>query len=120
MAKKRILEFLTYGGIGGTQQMFLEFVRHASHNKYTFYVCVLLDHNFVNDEVTRLMSLVGLPNPGQRMKAYPHELSGGMQQRVMIAMALACRPRLLVADEPTTALDVTIQAQILELLGDLQ
>ena len=74
----------------------------------------------VNMEVARLMRLVGLPDPEQRMHAYPHELSGGMQQRVMIAMALACSPKLLVADEPTTALDVTIQAQIMELLADLQ
>jgi peptide/nickel transport system ATP-binding protein len=72
------------------------------------------------DEAIRLMSLVGLPDPAERMKAYPHELSGGMQQRVMIAMALACSPKLLVADEPTTALDVTIQAQILDLLASLQ
>ncbi len=71
-------------------------------------------------EAVRLMQLVGLPDPERRCKSYPHEMSGGMQQRVMIAMALACRPRLLVADEPTTALDVTIQAQILELLAELQ
>jgi oligopeptide/dipeptide ABC transporter ATP-binding protein len=74
----------------------------------------------VREEVIRLMNLVGLPEPEQRMDAYPHELSGGMQQRAMIAMALACSPSLLVADEPTTALDVTIQAQIMELLGSLQ
>ena len=73
-----------------------------------------------NARVLELMDLVGLPDPVRRMRAYPHELSGGMQQRVMIAMALACSPSLLVADEPTTALDVTIQAQILELLGALQ
>lgn len=74
----------------------------------------------VRREVVRLMNLVGLPDPEARMDAYPHQLSGGMQQRVMIAMALACDPQLLVADEPTTALDVTIQAQIMELLGSLQ
>jgi len=74
----------------------------------------------VTAEVIRLMHWVGLPNPESRRKAYPHEFSGGMQQRVMIAMALACQPRILVADEPTTALDVTIQAQIFTLLSDLQ
>jgi oligopeptide/dipeptide ABC transporter ATP-binding protein len=71
-------------------------------------------------EVIRLLKLVGIPAPELRLKNYPHEMSGGMQQRVMIAMALASQPRLLVADEPTTALDVTIQAQIIELLGDLR
>jgi len=73
-----------------------------------------------NDEVIRLLKLVGIPAPESRIKNYPFEMSGGMQQRVMIAMALASEPKLLVADEPTTALDVTIQAQILELLHNLK
>jgi peptide/nickel transport system ATP-binding protein len=72
------------------------------------------------DEVVRLLKLVGIPAPESRMRDYPHQLSGGMQQRVMIAMALASQPKLLVADEPTTALDVTIQAQIIELLRELK
>ncbi|THF47124.1 ABC transporter ATP-binding protein [Allorhizobium terrae] len=67
-----------------------------------------------------MLSAVGIPDPQRRMKAYPHEMSGGMAQRVMIAMALACQPEVLIADEPTTALDVTIQAQILDLMSDLQ
>jgi peptide/nickel transport system ATP-binding protein len=73
-----------------------------------------------DEEVIRLLKLVGIPAPESRIKDYPHQMSGGMQQRVMIAMALASEPKLLVADEPTTALDVTIQAQIIELLRDLR
>lgn len=79
-----------------------------------------LQRNAYRGEIARLLETVGIPDPGRVMDSYPHQLSGGMQQRAMIAMAIACRPALLVADEPTTALDVTIQAQILDLLRELR
>ncbi|TXL80285.1 ABC transporter ATP-binding protein [Vineibacter terrae] len=79
-----------------------------------------LGRRAASDRAAELLDLVGISAPRQRLAQYPHELSGGMRQRALIAMALSCEPELLVADEPTTALDVTIQAQILELLGSLQ
>ena len=79
-----------------------------------------LGRRAAEERAAELLDLVGIPDPKRRLSAYPHQLSGGMRQRAMIAMALSCGPELLIADEPTTALDVTIQAQILELLARLQ
>lgn len=79
-----------------------------------------LDKKQAREEAIKMLKMVNIPSPEKRIDSYPHEMSGGMRQRVMIAMALACSPKILIADEPTTALDVTIQAQILELMKKLQ
>ncbi len=85
----------------------------------------LLEHQSLTkkqafDTAVELIEMVGIPNAENRMKEYPHQFSGGMRQRIVVAMAIACKPKILIADEPTTALDVTIQAQILDLMKDLQ
>src|SRR5690606_17452551 len=100
----------------------------ARHSYYTVGAQIIEAyrvHNDVSKKVARkhaidMLGKVGIPRPEQRVDAYPHQFSGGMRQRAMIAMALSCDPNLLIADEPTTALDVTVQAQILDLIRDLQ
>ncbi|MGN7385503.1 ABC transporter ATP-binding protein [Sporosarcina sp. SAFN-015] len=79
-----------------------------------------LSHKDAIQKAVSLLELVGIPSPEERLKQYPHELSGGMRQRIIIAIALSCNPKLIIADEPTTALDVTIQAQVLDLIKDLK
>jgi oligopeptide/dipeptide ABC transporter ATP-binding protein len=83
------------------------------------FIHLKMDEEAARARATELLTLVGITDPESRLNQYPHQLSGGMRQRVMIAIGLACNPKLLIADEPTTALDVTIQAQILELMKDL-
>ena len=91
----------------------------GSHFREVLSLHLGLDKEESGERAIELLRSVGIPDPAARMHEYPHRLSGGQRQRVIIALAMACQPRVLIADEPTTALDVTIQAQILELIDDL-
>ncbi|OHD73479.1 MAG: peptide ABC transporter ATP-binding protein, partial [Spirochaetes bacterium RBG_13_68_11] len=95
------------------------FLRISTQLVETIQLHQHLDRREARDKAVEMLRMVGIPNPERRIDAYPHQFSGGMRQRVMIAMALSCNPEIVIADEPSTALDVTIQAQILEIIKEL-
>lgn len=130
-SEHRPLELLRDAGLKGGEGSGARLMRRAAHARSTFFERRLLDlpphrsrdaalQRCIDERVADALAATRIPNPRKVMNSYPHELSGGMKQRVMIAQALACDPDLLIADEPTTALDVTIQARILDLIRDLQ
>ena len=114
-------QFQTIGVVRGEQRLPLNPVLTVGRQiGETLRLHQRLDRGAAERRAIEMLTLVGIPEPERRVDDYPHQLSGGMRQRVMIAMALACSPKLLIADEPTTALDVTVQAQILDLMRDLK